>query len=149
SCTGGLVADKITNVSGSSTYFERGVISYSNKSKVELLGVSDELIKTHGAVSKEVAEAMAAGIRLSARTDIGLSTTGIAGPTGGTPEKHVGLVWIGYSDKDITLALKFNFGDNRSRTKERAGQAALELVSNKGTGCTSSIGVGEEKDFED
>jgi nicotinamide-nucleotide amidase len=128
SCTGGLVADKITNVSGSSKYFERGVITYSNQSKVELLGVPEGLIKAQGAVSKEVAEAMAAGIRRVARADIGLSTTGIAGPTGGTPEKPVGLVWIGYADKDTTLALKFHFGDNRARTKERAAQAALELV---------------------
>jgi nicotinamide-nucleotide amidase len=128
SCTGGLIADKITNVSGSSKYFERGLVAYSNKSKVELLGVPEELITVHGAVSKEVAEAMAAGIRRMAKTDIGLSTTGIAGPTGGTPEKPVGLVWIGYSDKDTTLALKFNFGDNRMRTKGRAAQAALELV---------------------
>jgi len=128
SCTGGLIADKITNVSGSSDYFERGVVTYSNRSKVELLGVSEELIKTHGAVSREVAEAMAGGIRRVARTDIGLSTTGIAGPTGGTTDKPVGLVWIGYSDADTTLALKFNFGDNRLRTKERAAQAALELV---------------------
>lgn len=128
SCTGGLVADKITNVSGSSNYFERGVVAYSNDSKIEFLGVPEELIKAHGAVSKEVAEAMAAGIRRVAHTDIGLSTTGIAGPTGGTPEKPVGLVWIGYADKDVTLALKFNFGDNRMRTKERAAQAALELA---------------------
>ncbi|MEK9139266.1 MAG: competence/damage-inducible protein A [Bacteroidota bacterium] len=128
SCTGGLVSDKITNVSGSSNYFERGVVVYSNKSKMELLGLPEELIKAHGAVSKEVAEAMAAGIRRVARTSIGLATTGIAGPTGGTPEKPVGLVWIGYSDRNATLALKFNFGDNRVRTKERAAQAALELV---------------------
>ena len=128
SCTGGLVADKITDVSGSSEYFERGVVTYSNRSKVELLGVPEELIKTHGAVSRDVAEAMAAGIRRAAQTDIGLSTTGVAGPTGGTPDKPVGLVWIGYADKDTTLSLKFNFGDHRMRTKERAAQAALELV---------------------
>lgn len=131
SCTGGLVADKITNVSGSSNYFERGVVTYSNKSKIELLGVPGELISAHGAVSREVAEAMAAGIRQRSQTSIGLSTTGIAGPTGGTPEKPVGLVWIGYADKDITFALKFNFGDNRVRNKERAAQAALELVRRK------------------
>ena len=131
SCTGGMIADRITNVSGSSDYFERGVIAYSNKSKTSLLGVPEELIMTHGAVSREVAEAMAVGVSKTAGTDIGLSTTGIAGPTGGTPEKPVGLVWIGYSDKDTALALKFNFGDNRLRTKERATQAALELVRRK------------------
>ncbi len=128
SCTGGLITDRITNVGGSSNYFERGVVAYSNKSKIELLGIPEELIKTHGAVSKEVAEAMATGIRRIAHTDIGLSTTGIAGPTGGSEEKPVGLVWIGYSDKDMTLALKFNLGENRIRVKERATHAAVELV---------------------
>ncbi|MBM2846669.1 MAG: cinA [Bacteroidetes bacterium] len=131
SCTGGLVANRITNVSGSSAYFERGVIAYSNKSKMELLGVPADLIDVHGAVSKEVATAMAEGIRKAAHTDIGLSTTGIAGPTGGTPEKPEGLVWIGYSDTNATIALKFNFGDNRLRFKERTSQAALELVRRK------------------
>jgi len=128
SCTGGLVTNRITNVSGSSSYFERGVVAYSNNSKTQLLGVSSALIEAHGAVSKEVASAMAEGIRKAAHTDIGISTTGIAGPTGGTPEKPEGLIWIGYSDTNTTIALKFNFGDNRLRFKERASQAALELV---------------------
>jgi len=128
SCTGGHVADRITNVSGSSAYFGRGVITYSNASKIALLGVPPELIELRGAVSREVAEAMAAGIRASAGSDIGLSTTGIAGPTGGTPEKPVGLVWIGYADATAALAKKFQFGDGRLRFKERASQAALEVV---------------------
>jgi len=131
SCTGGLITDRITNVSGSSNYFERGVIAYSNQSKVEILGVPEELIRRHGAVSSEVAKAMAEGARKIARVDIGLSTTGIAGPTGGSPEKPVGLVWIGYADKTETIAQKFNFGDDRRRVKERAAQAALELVRRK------------------
>jgi nicotinamide-nucleotide amidase len=128
SCTGGLIANRITNVSGSSAYFERGLITYSNKAKIELLGISRDLIDAHGAVSEEVALAMAQGVRKAAATDIGLSTTGIAGPTGGTPEKPEGLVWIGYADAGTSLALKFNFGDDRLRFKERASQAALELV---------------------
>jgi nicotinamide-nucleotide amidase len=128
SCTGGLITDKITDVSGSSNYFERGVIAYSNRSKTEILKVPEELIEAHGAVSSEVAKAMAQGVREIAGTDIGVSTTGIAGPTGGSPEKPVGLVWIGYSDRVETLAVKFNFGDDRRRVKERAAQAALELV---------------------
>ncbi len=128
SCTGGLIADRLTNVPGSSAYFERGLIVYSNESKIAELGVPEGVLKSHGAVSREVAEAMAFGIRTKANVDIGLSTTGIAGPTGGTTEKPVGLVWIGYSDRNETLALKFNFGDDRRRTKERAAQAALELV---------------------
>ncbi|MEE9288164.1 MAG: CinA family protein, partial [Bacteroidota bacterium] len=84
-----------------------------------------------GAVSREVAEAMAAGVKRAARTDLGISTTGIAGPTGGTPEKPVGLVWIGYADERESIALRFHFGDDRRRVKERATQAALELVRRK------------------
>jgi nicotinamide-nucleotide amidase len=128
SCTGGLIADRITNVSGSSNYFERAVVAYSNRSKVELLGVPEALIQAHGAVSREVAEAMASGIRRTAQTDIGVSTTGIAGPTGGSAEKPVGLVWIGYADSGGSCALRFQFGDVRRNVKERAAQAALELV---------------------
>lgn len=131
SCTGGLIANRITNVPGSSNYFERSVVTYSDESKIEILGIPESLIKQHGTVSKEVAEAMAAGIRRIAKTDIGISTTGIAGPTGGTHEKPMGLVWIGYSDNKKTFALKFNFGDGRLRFKERASQAALELVRRK------------------
>jgi nicotinamide-nucleotide amidase len=131
SCTGGLIANRITNVSGSSAYFERGIVTYSNKSKVEMLKVPEVLLNEHGAVSQEVAEAMAIGIRRVAGTDIGLSTTGIAGPTGGTGQKPVGLLWIGYADVTESLAVKFQFGDERLRFKERASQAALELVRRK------------------
>ena len=131
SCTGGLIADRITNVSGSSEYFERGITTYSNKSKIDELGVSSELISQHGAVSREVAEAMALGIRTASDVDIGISTTGIAGPTGGSPEKPIGLVWIGYSEKEGTFALQFNFGGERRIIKERAAQAALELLRRK------------------
>jgi nicotinamide-nucleotide amidase len=131
SCTGGLIADRITNVSGSSRYFERGLVTYSNTAKIDELGVPGVMLEQHGAVSREVAEAMAAGIRMKSCTDIGLSTTGIAGPTGGTLEKPVGLIWIGYSDTHQTTALRFNFGDQRLRFKERAAQAALDLVRRK------------------
>lgn len=131
SCTGGLIADRITDVPGSSKYFERGIITYSNPSKISELDVPNELLQEQGAVSKAVAEAMARGVRTVAQTDIGLSTTGIAGPTGGTPDKPVGLVWIGYSDQNETIALRFNFGDDRRRVKERAAQAALELIRRK------------------
>ena len=131
SCTGGLIADRMTNVSGCSGYFERGIITYSNKSKMDELGVPSELISQHGAVSREVAEAMALGIRSASHTDIGISTTGIAGPTGGSSEKPIGLVWIGYSDQEATFALEFHFGGERRIVKERAAQAALELVRRK------------------
>ncbi len=131
SCTGGLIADRITNISGSSRYFERGIITYSNESKIFELGVPVEIVRQHGAVSRQVAEAMAFGIRTKSNTDIGISTTGIAGPTGGAPEKPIGLVWIGYSDKLETTALRFTFGGHRRIIKERAAQAALELVRRK------------------
>lgn len=128
SCTGGLIVDRLTDVSGSSRYLLCGVVAYSNESKQTLLGVPGALIARHGAVSEEVAKAMAEGVRKAAGASIGLSTTGIAGPTGGTPGKPVGLVWIGYADDRGTLALKLNLGDHRRRTKERASQAALELL---------------------
>jgi nicotinamide-nucleotide amidase len=131
SCTGGLIADRLTNVSGSSEYFESGMITYSNNSKINELGVPSEFFKQFGAVSKQVAEAMAFGIRKKSNVDIGLSTTGIAGPTGGSAEKPVGLVYIGYSDNDGTFAMQFNFGGERRLIKERAAQAALELVRRK------------------
>ena len=97
SCTGGLIGHTFTNVSGSSEYFDRGIISYSNKAKVELLGVSESLLKEQGAVSEEVAKTMAENVRKRSDVDIGISTTGIAGPLGGTKEKPVGLVYIGVS----------------------------------------------------
>ena len=131
SCTGGLVADRITDVSGSSNYFQQGLVTYSNPSKVDVLGVPSLLLEQHGAVSREVAEAMASSIRRVARTDIGLSTTGIAGPTGATSTKPIGLVWIGYSDAESTFATRFQFGGDRRRVKERAAQAALELLRRK------------------
>jgi nicotinamide-nucleotide amidase len=131
SCTGGLIADKITNVPGSSRYFERGVVAYSNEAKVQILGVPEDLIKEHGAVSRQVAEAMAEGVRRISGADIGISTTGIAGPTGATPNKPIGLVWIGYSDKDGTFAKEFRFGDDRLENKQRASQMALEILRRK------------------
>jgi nicotinamide-nucleotide amidase len=128
SCTGGLLAHKLTNMPGSSSYFERGVTVYSNRSKTELVGVPEALIERYGAVSSEVATAMAAGIRSAAKTSIGISTTGIAGPGGGSTDKPVGLVWIGYADDLDIFARQFRFGGERVHIKERAVQAALELV---------------------
>jgi nicotinamide-nucleotide amidase len=131
SCTGGLISDRITNVPGSSNYFDRSYVTYSNDSKLVDLGVPAAFIIEHGAVSREVAKAMATGVRLKSNTDIGLSTSGIAGPTGGSLEKPVGLVWVGYSDRSDTLAIQFSLGDERRRIKERAAQAALELLRRK------------------
>ena len=128
SCTGGLISKRFTNVSGSSEYFERGVVSYSNQAKMELLKVPQEMIEKYGAVSEQVAILMAEGIRRLAKTDYGLSATGIAGPTGGTPEKPVGLVWIGFAHENDSFAERFLFGEDRETNRQRAAQAALNLV---------------------
>jgi nicotinamide-nucleotide amidase len=128
SCTGGLIGAKFTNISGSSKYFERGVVTYTNQAKIELLGVPQEIIDRYGAVSQEVAVLMAEGVRKLAKTDYGLSSTGIAGPTGGTPEKPVGLVYIGFAHANDSFAQKFQFGGDRITNRERAAQAALNMV---------------------
>lgn len=128
SCTGGLIAAKITNISGSSDYFERGVVSYSNQAKMEILGVPKELLDKFGAVSPEVALAMAQGVRKISKTDLGLSVTGIAGPSGGTKEKPVGLIYIGLADSQKSWVEKFLFGQDRMINRERASQAALNMV---------------------
>ena len=128
SCTGGLVAHTLTNVSGSSQYFDQGVISYSNKAKEDLLGVPEEVIKKFGAVSKEVAEAMAQGIRQRASVDYGVATTGIAGPTGGTKEKPVGLVYIAIAAKNQIMTQRFLFSGDRLSNKESTCRALLELL---------------------
>lgn len=128
SCTGGLIAHRITDVPGSSDYFERGIVAYSNRAKVELLGVSEDLIAAHGAVSAPVAEAMALGVRVRSKVDIGLSVTGIAGPTGGSEEKPVGLVFMGVSTAADTFSKRFQFGSERWVNKQRTAQAGLDLV---------------------
>jgi competence/damage-inducible protein CinA-like protein len=128
SCTGGLLASRITDVPGSSTYFERGVVVYSNLAKTQLLGVPAEIIEAHGAVSEPVANAMADSIRKIANVDFGISITGIAGPDGGTPEKPVGTVFIGLSDSNQTQVEKFSFPGNRDRIKFMSTQAALNLL---------------------
>lgn len=128
SCTGGEICTRLTNVSGSSKYFERGIITYSNAAKVELLKVNEDTIAEVGAVSLEVAMQMAEGVRAVSGTDIGISTTGILGPTGATTNKPVGLVYIGYCDEKVCTAKKFLFGDDRILNKQRATQAALEML---------------------
>lgn len=128
SCTGGLIANMLTNISGSSKYFERGVITYSNASKVELLKVNEDTLAEFGAVSLEVARQMAEGIRAISGTDLGLSVTGIMGPTGASNEKPIGLVYIGFCDDKVCTAKKFQFGEDRLLNKQRTAQAALEMV---------------------
>lgn len=128
SCTGGLIAHRLTNVPGSSNYFERGFITYSNEAKSELLGVEPELINQVGAVSKEVAVAMAVGAQKQAGTTWALAVTGIAGPDGGTPEKPVGLVHISLVGNGHTKAEVHRFNGSREEIKFRVSQAALNLL---------------------
>ena len=129
SCTGGLIGHRLTQVPGSSAYLDRAVICYSNLAKRELLGVPSELIDRHGAVSAEVAAAMSRGIRERSGVSIGLSVTGIAGPSGGTATKPVGLVYIGLDTEDGEASTKeHRFHGDRSVIKQRSSQAALDLL---------------------
>jgi len=128
SCTGGLIGNTFTNVSGSSEYFKLGIIAYNNKSKVKLLDISEIMLKKYGAVSKEVAKSMADGVRKLLNVDIGISTTGIAGPTGGTKEKPIGLVYIAVSTRKVTIVKKFNFPGDRLENKDSTCNAALEML---------------------
>lgn len=122
------MAHKLTNIPGISQYFERGVVSYSNCSKHELLQVKTDTIRKYGAVSEQTAKEMAQGIRISSGSDIGVSITGIAGPDGGTPEKPVGLVYIGYSDSNTGYVEEHFFNGERIDIKERSVNSAFHLV---------------------
>ncbi len=128
SCTGGLVAGRLTEVPGSSSYFKEGLVTYSNEAKVRLLGVPADLIGEYGAVSAQVAEAMAEGVRERAETDFGLAVTGIAGPGGGTEDKPVGLVYIALADDAHTEHRKLLLPGDRQLIRWRAAQAALDLL---------------------
>jgi len=128
SATGGLILHRLTEVPGASSYLERGFVTYSNRSKVEMLGVAQELIQAHGAVSAEVAEAMARGARERARVDLGLAVTGIAGPTGATPEKPVGLVFVALADARGVVSERFLVPGGRRQVKWWSSQAALDLL---------------------
>ena len=127
SCTGGLIAHMLTNIPGSSSFFERGFVTYSNESKMQLLGVPEKLFIEHGSVSEDVARAMAEGARTKAGTDYGLSTTGIAGPSGGTEEKPVGTLWIAVTSAKETQARHLRAGYDRDINKKRFAEAALFL----------------------
>jgi nicotinamide-nucleotide amidase len=128
SCTGGLIAHRLTEVPGSSSYFMEGVVTYSNESKTRLLDVPADLIEAHGAVSAEVAEAMAEGVKRRAGTDFGLAVTGVAGPGGGTDEKPVGLVYVALADDAHTEHKRLMLPGDRYLIRWRASQFALDLL---------------------
>ncbi|HTS11465.1 MAG TPA: competence/damage-inducible protein A [Candidatus Limnocylindrales bacterium] len=128
SCTGGMLAERLTNVPGSSSYFLGGVVCYSNEMKTSMVGVPKELIDAKGAVSPEVALALADGIRKRGGSTLGVGITGIAGPTGGTPEKPVGLVHIALADQQGPREKAFRFPGDRERIRQYATQTALDMV---------------------
>lgn len=128
SCTGGLLGGALTSMSGSSKFFELGLITYSNDAKIKLLGVKDSTIKQYGAVSENTAKEMAVNIKNIAGTHIGVSITGIAGPDGGSKEKPVGLVYIGVAVENNTYIYKHLFEGDRASIREQSVLSALEHV---------------------
>jgi nicotinamide-nucleotide amidase len=128
SCTGGLVSDRITDVPGSSEYFQGSVIAYSNQIKTDVLGVSEENLNRHGAVSCPVAVQMAQGVRNLLKADYGLGVTGIAGPTGATSQKPLGLVYIAVASENGAYGKEFRFMGDRTDVKRRASQMALDML---------------------
>jgi nicotinamide-nucleotide amidase len=128
SCTGGLVGHRLTGIAGSSAFFERGVVVYSNRAKQELLGVPEEILRVHGAVSRPCAEAMVRGICERSGAACGLAITGIAGPDGGTPTKPVGTVFIGVAVRGVVEALHFRFPGSRAAVKWQSSQVALDML---------------------
>jgi competence/damage-inducible protein CinA-like protein len=138
SCTGGHLANLITDIPGSSAYFERGVVTYSNTSKTEILGIPESMIKTFGAVSSETAVAMAKGVRRLAKTTYGIGITGIAGPDGGTIDKPVGTVHIALDSADATIERELHFATTREWFKKVVAFAALDLLRKKILGAIKS-----------
>jgi len=128
SCTGGLLSARMTERAGSSAYFDRAWVTYSNRAKVEDLGIDAALIDRHGAVSEQAARAMASAARERARADIGVAITGIAGPGGGTPEKPVGLVFIALSGAAGDRVRRVHFPSDRDRVRYQSTQSALEMI---------------------
>ncbi len=128
SCTGGLLSSLLTKISGSSKYFKMAMVAYSNEAKVRFLKIDRKVIKNKGAVSKEVALEMAKAIRKIAKTNLGVSLTGIAGPSGGTGKKPVGLVFIAIADKKKSNYWRFKFKGRRESVRIQASLAALRLI---------------------
>lgn len=131
SCTGGLLAGRLLNVAGASAVYDEGHITYSNEAKERLLGVSHQTLENYGAVSRQTAEEMAEGAANVANADVGLSTTGIAGPGGGTPEKPVGLVYVGCSINGHVTVKECRFHGNREENRRAAVEAVLQLLWEK------------------
>lgn len=129
SCTGGLVAKRCTDIAGSSAWFERGYVTYSNRAKQELLGVPEAVLNQHGAVSEACAQAMVEGLLAHAPVDWGVSVTGIAGPTGGSADKPVGLVWMACKGRGSKPKVeRHQFSGDREAVRDQAAQAALQLL---------------------
>lgn len=132
SCTGGGVGESITSIAGSSAWFDRGFITYSNDAKIEMLGVDSAIINQHGAVSKETVLAMATGAVMRSAAQIGVAISGIAGPDGGSPEKPVGTVWIAWAGKIGRRAQVFLFSGDRRAVRQQAVETALKGILTAG-----------------
>jgi len=128
SCTGGLIGHRLTNIAGSSTYYMGSVTAYAYEAKVRLLGVTWETLEKHGAVSRDTVLEMARGVRHALAADIGLAVSGIAGPGGGTPEKPVGLTWIGLSAPQLQFGRQNIWNGDRIYNKEASAEASLQLL---------------------
>jgi PncC family amidohydrolase len=128
SCTGGLIAHRLTNVPGSSAYFIGGVVSYANEAKERVLGVSPQTLREHGAVSEETAREMARKVRRLLQTDVALAVTGIAGPSGGSPEKPVGLTYIALAAEGEEQCERYLWQGDRRANKEQSAEAALAML---------------------
>jgi PncC family amidohydrolase len=128
SCTGGLVAARLTSISGSSKYVQGGIVAYSNQAKADLLGVSTEILQKLGAVSEECAIAMAEGARVALKADVAVSTTGIAGPTGATERKPIGLVYVAVATSRGTQGRELHLTGDRRAITEAAAETALEAL---------------------
>ncbi len=130
SCTGGLISKILTDIAGSSKYFLGSYVTYSNELKISMLNVNIDTLNNFGAVSKEVAREMAEGVELETKADISISVTGIAGPDGGTEEKPIGTVFIGFCSKKQNVVFKYLFDGNRKEVREKTMQSVLQLIEN-------------------
>jgi PncC family amidohydrolase len=144
SCTAGLLSKRLTDVPGSSRYFDRGFVTYTNEAKAELLGVSEADLAAHGAVSAPVAEQMAHGARHRAGVDLGVAITGVAGPDGGSSEKPVGTVFVALSSSEGETVRSFQLSGSRATIRERSVQVALDLVRRRLLGLTLDPRIEEE-----